>query len=307
MKSILIDKLFIHFYPPTCLYCHSNNVTSYDDLCINCWKEIQFNPSSFSLNRSCTFNDEMNTDQDNPYQEITSYDPNIVNCYNNFSNYHGSSNLFSRSSRKLSKQIFSITCYDGIIREMIHKFKFENHRYLRKFFAKLLRLALIEISKKSDVSKNLSKSQSTHASQIFLIPVPMHVSKLRQRTYNQAGLLSDSLSQIIPSLCLMNFLQKTKKTEMQSTLSFSDRMKNVKNAFKINSKYEKKYTKIIYKSHELCNNHKQTYFIVIDDIVTTGATMESCIEVIESFLQTYYQKNFLLCTSKVLGLSIACT
>jgi ComF family protein len=100
----------------------------------------------------------------------------------------------------------------------------------------------------------------------YIIPVPLHWTRLFKRRYNQASLLANALSSVtnIPSLNMI--LKRIKKTETQGHLSFKDRHENVKNAFVIDEKHQSLLT--------------GKTVILIDDVFTTGATIEECTKIL---------------------------
>lgn len=96
-----------------------------------------------------------------------------------------------------------------------------------------------------------------------LIPVPIHKKRRRIRGYNQAELLAKELSKQTGIPLITNLLLRSKNTLPQNKLNFTDRRKNLKNAFSINQNspfYKKSLTSIL----------------LIDDIYTTGSTADIC-------------------------------
>ncbi len=96
-----------------------------------------------------------------------------------------------------------------------------------------------------------------------LIPVPIHPSRKRARGYNQAELIARELSRHtkIPVNC--NLVARTKKTLPQRELSERGRQNNLKKAFKI-----------------LQNDVKLSTIVIVDDIYTTGSTIDAMAEVL---------------------------
>lgn len=92
-----------------------------------------------------------------------------------------------------------------------------------------------------------------------LVPVPVHPARYRQRGFNQAQLLAEGLSRGLGLPCLPELLMRTKKTEPQKSLDPSGRLKNLKKAFV---------------AGEVPEDIKSV--ILIDDIYTTGSTIEAC-------------------------------
>jgi len=94
-----------------------------------------------------------------------------------------------------------------------------------------------------------------------MIPVPIHISKLRERGYNQAEVLAAKLGiQLgIPVQC--NLLRRVKKTMPQKELDDRQRLRNLLEAFSVDIKYQNALPETV---------------ILVDDIYTTGSTIEAC-------------------------------
>lgn len=99
-----------------------------------------------------------------------------------------------------------------------------------------------------------------------LVPVPLHWMRLIKRRYNQAALLGNALAELSGKPCWPDVLQRRKNTVTQGHLNFKQRHENVRSAFTL---------KDIYK-----DRIKGKRIILIDDVHTTGATIEECTEVL---------------------------
>ncbi|AWD33478.1 Putative ribose-phosphate pyrophosphokinase-like protein [Candidatus Fokinia solitaria] len=95
----------------------------------------------------------------------------------------------------------------------------------------------------------------------LVVPVPMHSSAIRQRGYNHAAVMAKDISLSIKKPYLANILIK-QYNKIQKNLSEKERVENVKSAFTINKKL----------LHRIKNEH----VLLIDDVMTTGATMQQC-------------------------------
>ena len=91
-----------------------------------------------------------------------------------------------------------------------------------------------------------------------LIPVPLHKSKLKARGYNQAEVLAEELSALTGIPMFPNLIERVEKTAPMKDLSAAERQNNLKRAFKIRR-----------------NDVKLSTIIIIDDIYTTGSTMDA--------------------------------
>ena len=94
----------------------------------------------------------------------------------------------------------------------------------------------------------------------FLIPVPLHPTRLIKRRYNQATLLARALSKITSAQFAPDILFRTRRTDSQGGFNARARVDNVRGAFSV-----KQVDRI-----------KGRKLVLIDDVLTTGATLEAC-------------------------------
>jgi ComF family protein len=105
--------------------------------------------------------------------------------------------------------------------------------------------------------------QNTPICADLIIPVPLHTERLRQRGYNQAHLLAQVCAQAVGIPLNTSLLQRRRATQAQVQLHGQERYSNVAEAFCCQSP-------IATKSLE---NRR---IVIIDDVSTTGATLEAC-------------------------------
>ncbi|AIL13193.1 hypothetical protein IM40_06275 [Candidatus Paracaedimonas acanthamoebae] len=101
----------------------------------------------------------------------------------------------------------------------------------------------------------------------YLVPIPLHWSRLVYRGYNQAALLSHKLSKKAKIPHLPDLLERNRRTPSQGDLTAKEREKNVSNAFKLKEKYK-----------QLIRNK---HILLIDDVFTSGATVRACTKVLK--------------------------
>lgn len=146
------------------------------------------------------------------------------------------------------------SCYkyrDKIV-TLIHNFKFHNAKHLAEDFAK----DLCELYKKEKYNCDI------------IVPVPMTQSRLNLRGYNQSGLLANELGKLLNLPVDEQNLLKVKDTKSQVGLDFSERKNNLTDAFKTKDKKFFKGKKVL----------------IVDDIFTTGATIECCAKALKKGL-----------------------
>ena len=98
----------------------------------------------------------------------------------------------------------------------------------------------------------------------FIVPVPSHWSRVLKRGYNPADIISFELSNIL-NIPVQKILKRVKKTDYQKGKSTKDRYENVKNAFVCSEK-----------------NLLEQKIILVDDVMTTGATLNECSKILKS-------------------------
>jgi ComF family protein len=99
-----------------------------------------------------------------------------------------------------------------------------------------------------------------------LIPVPLHPKKLKSRGYNQSACLAEGLSKSLGCLVLDTALKRALFTETQTKKSRFARYENLQDAFEVTS------------PAELEGKH----ILLVDDVITTGATLEACLVTIHA-------------------------
>lgn len=96
----------------------------------------------------------------------------------------------------------------------------------------------------------------------YMIPVPLHGRRLLARRYNQAAIIAQRLGRETGTAVLVNGLQRTRNTQTQGHLKSGERAKNVKRAFRVHPKLQ--------------DTIKGKSVILIDDVYTTGSTVNEC-------------------------------
>lgn len=94
----------------------------------------------------------------------------------------------------------------------------------------------------------------------FIVPVPLHPTKQRKRGYNQSEIIAKGMIEVLPIKMDTKILYRKVNTDSQTSKSRYARWENVTDIFKV------KQPKIFENKH----------ILLIDDIVTTGATLEAC-------------------------------
>ena len=94
----------------------------------------------------------------------------------------------------------------------------------------------------------------------YIVPVPIHRVRKRERGYNQSDFIAKGIQKVLTVEIASDLLLRTRNTTSQTQLTVEERKFNLTNAFRVNSKYEVFDKKIL----------------LIDDVLTTGATVNNC-------------------------------
>jgi ComF family protein len=212
--------------PSSCCYCHSPvDNAQIPHFCSSCW-------SDFTLlhGPSCP---TCGRPFDSP--EALSYSPDH-SC------------LSCRHSPPDFDQALSVGLFEGSLREAVHQFKYRPCRSLGKPLGDWM-TAKINVLMTIDV----------------IMPVPLHIKRLRQRGFNQALLLAHRMSRRQGIKLSIDNLVRVRPTRPQVELAGEERRKNVKGAF------------ILRQPEKMENRH----VVLVDDVFTTGATMNECASVLK--------------------------
>jgi ComF family protein len=136
--------------------------------------------------------------------------------------------------------------YEGRCRDLIHAYKYRYKTYLRRPLALL-------------AADSLRDFVATCAPEL-MVPVPLHVRRLRERGFNQAVLLGEIWAREwnLPLYC--DAMRRIRWTEPQINLTAAQRCDNVKGAFDVRD----------------ANAVKGRRVLLVDDVYTTGSTVKEC-------------------------------
>ena len=95
----------------------------------------------------------------------------------------------------------------------------------------------------------------------FIIPIPLHKLRLERRGYNQSECIAKGIAEAMNKPCFSELIKRKVFTNTQTAKSRYDRWLNVEEVFEVSS------------PEKLINKH----ILLVDDVITTGATIESCV------------------------------
>lgn len=139
----------------------------------------------------------------------------------------------------------------GIVLDVIHRYKYSRALWFEPFLGDLL----------------VRRAQPFLVGETwdFIVPVPLHPLKQREREFNQAERLAHHLSRAIGVPVNTSWLERAAFTRTQTLLKKTQRMANVHRAFRMRRRQKLQGEKII----------------ILDDVMTTGATTSACAKVLK--------------------------
>ncbi|MDZ4743962.1 MAG: phosphoribosyltransferase family protein [Verrucomicrobiota bacterium] len=139
---------------------------------------------------------------------------------------------------------------EGVVRELIHKFKYGEQLWLRNLLCKWMGEAYLY----------------HYADYAFdgIVPVPIHPRKWRERGFNQAEILARALALEV-KINYLSCLFRDKDTSTQTTFNRRKRFTNLKQTFKLSPKAKVRGLKLL----------------LVDDVLTTGATASECAQLLK--------------------------
>jgi len=144
------------------------------------------------------------------------------------------------------KRARSLLVYDDASRDILLRFKHADQTDLAPVFAKWMMQAGSDLLSECDL----------------LVPVPLHWTRLFYRRYNQSAMLALLISKLSGIAVQPDLLIRQKRTPSQGHFSKRQRQKNVQGAFVVHPRLKK--------------NVSGKKILLIDDVYTTGATVNAC-------------------------------
>ncbi len=175
------------------------------------------------------------------------YSPFCQDCWNSIKGLSSSKITTGHFSKDFWKYVDSVTsfgAYEGVLREAIHCFKYQGIKRIGKELAKFLcSLPPIDVD--------------------LVIPVPLSREKLLKRGFNQSAILTRELARCWLKSYDLTILLKIRETADQASLDAKERYDNVKDSFE---------------AYQSIGGLK---IALIDDVLTTGATLGECAKVLK--------------------------
>ncbi len=211
------------FYPPLCVVC-SSSIDGREYLCEDCRGRAPRIKPPF-----CTKCSE-------PFSGAITQTFSCANCEHRI--LHFDAAVAAYRSR-------------GLVRKLVHDFKYGHQRHLRHPLAAWLREAMHD--------PRLDGRRFD-----LIVPVPLHPTRERERGFNQATLLAELLAQHV-SVPVSAALERIRYTITQTAYDRAERMENLRDAFRLRKKADVRELRVL----------------LIDDVLTTGSTLSECARVLK--------------------------
>jgi len=142
--------------------------------------------------------------------------------------------------------LFSAVSYREPVISAIHRFKYRGEFFLAPHLAKFL----VELCRRHKLNERID----------CVVPVPLHPTRFRERNFNQSELLSREIAASFTLPVLTRELIRSRHTPSQTGLSGKARIANVRDAFQVKNP----------------SAFKRRRCLLVDDVLTTGATLSAC-------------------------------
>jgi ComF family protein len=141
----------------------------------------------------------------------------------------------------------------GIVQHMIHEIKYRGQTNIARRLGRRYGTILTELSDFSDLH--------------CVVPVPLHPRKLRSRGYNQSSFFAEGLADSMECYTSSKYLVRTKETSSQTSKTRFERLQSMMQALSVGAK---------------ANSLEGKHVLLVDDVLTTGATLTSCAQALSS-------------------------
>ena len=135
---------------------------------------------------------------------------------------------------------------NSILQQILHDFKYNGKKQTGIFFGQIMGNALIQSERFNHIEA--------------LVPLPLFPAKEKKRGYNQAAILSEGISSVLKIPVFQNAIARTSSTETQTHKNRMERWQNMSGKFEVKDR----------------NCLEDKHILLVDDVITTGATLDAC-------------------------------
>ncbi|MFQ5449739.1 MAG: ComF family protein [Nitrospinaceae bacterium] len=223
----MFQALVEGLFPRSCIFCGGTRDGSGDFLCGICRNEIRFIRPPFC--HCCGVPAEIDYDYPHPDFECG----------------------LCRKKTFAFDRARSMAPYDTVLRGLIHHLKYQKQPGVISEITPML----------GDYFKGLEESWE----EFYVSPVPLHIRKMRERTFDQSFLIARQVARVLRLPLANGLLRRVRETEPQAKKTKGERGKNIQGAFQVNREELGKGKKIL----------------LVDDVFTTGATLHEASRVLK--------------------------
>lgn len=223
----ILDKIYDVLFPQDCIYCEGERRTGGVFLCNLCRKDVALISRPY-CNRC-----------GRPLDTSYEFSHEAFEC------------APCRKDASYFDQARSLGIYEAALKQLIHHFKYNKQPAVMREIAPLLQAYFRE--------------PNEFHGEFWVVTVPLHVRKLRNRGFDQSYLIAREIAEIINMPLRADILARVKETEPQASKHKNDRLKNVRDAFIVNRPEEVRGRDLL----------------LVDDVFTTGATLNEAARVLK--------------------------
>lgn len=156
---------------------------------------------------------------------------------------------------------------DSSMQNLLHEFKYKGKKEIGYYFGRMMGNAMINAERFYDIDA--------------LVPLPLFASKEKRRGYNQSAIICNGIAETFKIPVLNNAVIRTTATETQTHKNRIERWQNIEGKFELRD------------PSSITDKH----ILLVDDVVTTGATIEACAAVLLQAPNTKVSIATLACAS----------
>ena len=135
---------------------------------------------------------------------------------------------------------------ETLVQRLMHQFKYRRNKDLGFFLGKMMGHQLLESNRFSYIDA--------------LVPLPLYALKERRRGFNQATVLCEGIAEVLKKPVLKDVVRRISYTESQTKKTRLQRWQNMEGRFEVLEK----------------ESIQGKHILLVDDVITTGATLEAC-------------------------------
>ena len=232
--AIMVSSIINLLYPPLCLVCGRRDELRDQVLCTTCLRKLKkrLPPFCVRCGRQLPGDPRIKASCDDCKKDTLYFD-----------------------------RAFSVFYYNGILKDLVHNFKYKKMTSLAQEFARLA----VDFIKDHGIAKNTD----------MVLSIPMHSKRLFKREINPSHILAKAIAKKLRLDYSGRLLKKTKNTAAQSRLSRSERIENLKGSFSLR------------KNTRACVKNKK--ILIVDDLFTTGSTVNECARLLKEANADYVE------------------